>query len=126
VRIVATAADVREEERHGWMARRQPREIGAIARILTCDVPAAMLPDVMQHGQAERGRAVADRIEQPVARAACGGELDADCAERHAAVDLAEREGGVVRVHGDVATDQVGMLALQLQHLVVAAAGVGR
>ena len=99
-------------------------QLHRVRRLLAGIVAAPVLPDVVQHRHAALRREGADRIEQRIVGATARGQLDADHAGVEAAADLRQRVVGVVRIHGDVAADPVGMLPLEPQQVVVAVAQI--
>jgi hypothetical protein len=126
VAIVAAAADVRKDEAHARVSRRQTTELDPVRRLLTRPLAPAVLPDVVQHRKASAFRLDRDRVEQCVVRAAARGELDANRAPRDAPLDLRQRVRSVVGVHVDVAAHQRAVGVLDAQHLVIAAGDVRR
>src|SRR6266545_2046593 len=107
------------------VARRERAQLDRVRRLLPGPVTPPVLPHVVQHRNAALGRELADRVEQPVGRPPARGELDADHPRGEPAADLGAGVGGVVRVHGDVAADAVGVLALERQERRVTVLDVG-
>src|SRR5437667_322913 len=63
---VATAADVSEDEGDVGVTARQRAELDRVGRFLSRPVAAAVLPNVLEDGNAPLQRQGGDRIEQPV------------------------------------------------------------
>src|SRR5215208_5124340 len=102
---VTATSDVRQQETDVRMTTGQRSQLGGIARLLTGVVPAAMLPDVMQHGDPTLLCYPADRIEEGIIGAATGCELDADHPGVQAPVELRHGVRLEVGIHDDVAPD---------------------
>ena len=107
------------------MAHREPPEVDRIGDLLVGPLARAVLPDVVEDGEAvPRGR-LDDRVEQRIVGAAAGGELDADRAELRASRDLGERVRGVVGIHHHVASHARRLATLDGEHRVVTHRHVG-
>ena len=76
--------------------------------------------------EAVLGRAVANRIEQRIVRAAARQQLDAHRASRDAAIDLADCVLGEVRVDRHEHAYEVALLFAQGEHRVVSRDDIGR
>ena len=120
VQPIAAAANVRQDEAHLGMPRRERRELDRVRSLLAGPVAAPVLPHVLQDRDAQLARQRADRVEQRIGGAATGRQLDADHAIGNATPDLGLGVRRVVGVHADVAADAVGMRILQREQRVVA------
>ena len=119
VQVVAAAADVRENENDARMPAREVREIGAVRDLLSGPLAASVLPDVVQNREPVAGRRLAHGIEQRIVGPAAREQLHADRALADASIDLRERVGRVVGVHGDVHGDAPPLALEHVHHGVV-------
>ena len=85
-----------------------------------------MLPHVVQHGDSPLLGERANRVQQGIVGPAARGELDADHSRVETAPDFRARVRRVVRIDADVATDRIGMLALQREERVVSCCDIAR
>ena len=123
---VAAAADVCEDERDVWMPFRECAELHRVRCLLARPIPPAVLPHVLQYGDVPLAGEHANRIEQRIVRPPARGQLDADHSRVETAHDFRARVRRIVRIDADVATDRIGMLALQRKERVVSCCDIAR
>jgi hypothetical protein len=95
------------------MAARQRTELHRVGRLLTGELPAAVLPDMLEDGESVPGGRDADGVEERVIRAAAGRQLDPDHPAGNTACNLGDRVRCIVRVDGDVPADAIRVVTLE-------------
>ena len=107
---VAATRNVREDELHLGVTSREFDEFDGIGRFLSRPLPASMLPDVMQHGEALLAGGFADGIQETVVGPPAGRQLHPDESLGPAARDLGQGVMRVVRVDAHVTVDRASAI----------------